>query len=101
MGGGLVALPIKALVVRPDHASFYDASFLYLLPIKGGMVFQIYFVKCKYNLDVSNGFSLGMMIFSISLILTTVLGLLLIYLIPVDSAILLYGPSGMGICLRL
>lgn len=59
--------------------------FLYLMPVKGGMLFQVYYSKKKYKLDMSKGFSLGMTVFFISLILTVVFGLVLIYIIPVDS----------------
>lgn len=59
--------------------------FLYLMPIKGGMLFQVFYSKHKYNLDLSKGFSLGMMVFLNSLLLTIFLGLSMIYLLPVDS----------------
>lgn len=59
--------------------------FLYLMPIKGGMLFQVYYSKKKYGLDLSRGFSFGVMVFINSLLLTIVLGLILVYAIPVDS----------------
>lgn len=59
--------------------------FLYLMPIKGGMLFQVFYSKHKYKLDLSKGFSLGMMVFLNSLLLTIFLGLAMVYLLPVES----------------
>ncbi|MBI1287430.1 MAG: hypothetical protein GC178_07590 [Flavobacteriales bacterium] len=59
--------------------------FLYLMPMKGGMLFQVFYSKHKYHLDMSKGFSLGLMVFLNSLLLTIFLGLAMIYLLPVDS----------------
>jgi hypothetical protein len=59
--------------------------FLYLMPLKGGMLFQVFYSKQKYKLDLSKGFSLGMMVFLNSLILTIFLGLAMVYLLPIDS----------------
>lgn len=59
--------------------------FLYLMPMKGGMLFQVFYTKHKYRLDMSKGFSLGMMVFLNSLFLTIFLGLAMVYLLPVDS----------------
>ncbi len=59
--------------------------FLYLMPIKGGMLFQVFYSKHKYGLDLSKGFSLGLMVFLNSMVLTVILGLALAYMIPVES----------------
>jgi uncharacterized membrane protein YbhN (UPF0104 family) len=59
--------------------------FLYLMPIKGGMFFQVFYSKQKYGLDLSSGFSFGVLVFLNSLLLTIVLGLVLVYTIPVRS----------------
>lgn len=59
--------------------------FLYLMPMKGGMLFQVFYSKHKYALDLSKGFSLGMTVFFSSLILTIILGLFLVYAIPIRS----------------
>lgn len=59
--------------------------FLYIMPIKGGMLFQMFYSKHKYGLDLSKGFSFGVMVFLISLILTVFLGLALLYVVPVES----------------
>lgn len=59
--------------------------FLYLMPIKGGMLFQVIYSKHKYNLDLSKGFSIGLMVFLNSIVLTVLLGLALAYFIPVES----------------
>lgn len=59
--------------------------FLYLMPVKGGMLFQVFYSKHKYKLDLSKGFSLGMTVFFMSLILTVLFGIVLIYAIPIDS----------------
>jgi uncharacterized membrane protein YbhN (UPF0104 family) len=55
------------------------------MPIKGGMLFQVFYSKHKYGLDLSKGFSLGVMIFLITLVLAAVLGLILLYTLPVNS----------------
>lgn len=59
--------------------------FLYLMPIKGGMLFQVVYSKHKYDLDLSKGFSIGLMVFLNSIVLTVLLGLGLAYAIPVES----------------
>ena len=59
--------------------------FLYVLPIKGGMLFQVIYSKHKYNLDLSKGFSIGLMVFLNSIVLTVIIGLGLAFLIPVES----------------
>lgn len=59
--------------------------FLYIMPIKGGMLFQVFYSKQKYGLDLSKGFSFGVMVFLNSLLLTVLLGLALLYFIPIRS----------------
>ncbi len=49
--------------------------FTYLMPLKGGLLFQMLYSKSKYQLDLSKGFSLGITVFLISVFLTVVLGL--------------------------
>ncbi|MCB9203363.1 MAG: flippase-like domain-containing protein [Flavobacteriales bacterium] len=71
--------------------------FLYLMPMKGGMLFQVFYTKHKYNLDLSKGFSLGMTVFFNSIFLTVFLGLGLAYLIPVESVELRATILAMGI----
>jgi uncharacterized membrane protein YbhN (UPF0104 family) len=46
----------------------------YILPIKGGLIFQTYFLKSKYGLDLSKGFSVGVLIFAVSLLVTCLAG---------------------------
>lgn len=46
----------------------------YILPIKGGLIFQTFFVKTKYGIDLSKGFSVGVLVFAASLLITCVLG---------------------------
>lgn len=59
--------------------------FLYLMPMKGGMLFQVFYSKHKYKLDLGKGFSLGMTVFFSSVLLTVFLGIGLLYLIPIES----------------
>lgn len=59
--------------------------FLYLMPMKGGMLFQVFYTRHKYHLDLSKGFSLGVTIFLSSLLLTIFLGLGMVYMLPVQS----------------
>lgn len=72
--------------------------FLYLMPVKGGMLFQVFYSKHKYKLDLSKGFSLGMTVFFMSLILTVLFGIILIYVIPIDSFELELSLWAMAIC---
>lgn len=46
----------------------------YILPVKGGLIFQTFFIKSKYDLDLSKGFSVGVLIFAVSLFVTSILG---------------------------
>ena len=71
--------------------------FLYLMPIKGGMLFQVFYSKHKYGLDLSKGFSIGLMVFLNSIFLTVILGLGLAYYIPIESPELRLTILAMGI----
>lgn len=74
-------LPVIEILILPLMMHL----FLYLMPMKGGMLFQVFYSKHKYHLDMSKGFSLGLMVFLNSLLLTIFLGLAMIYMLPVDS----------------
>jgi len=74
-------LPAKEMVQLPMMMHL----FLYLMPMKGGMLFQVFYTRHRYGLDMSKGFSLGLTVFLASLLLTVVLGLALTYIIPVNS----------------
>jgi hypothetical protein len=73
--------------------------FLYVLPIKGGMLFQVIYSKHKYDLDLSKGFSIGLMVFLNSIVLTVILGLGLAFLIPVESLELRVTILALGVAL--
>ena len=49
----------------------------YILPAKGGLIFQTVFIKVKYRIGMSKGFSVGVLVFVASLLITCVLGGLL------------------------
>lgn len=49
----------------------------YILPIKGGMLFQIVFMRVKYHVNLSKGFSVGVLVFAVSLFVTCILGSIL------------------------
>ncbi len=49
--------------------------FTYLVPLKGGLLFQIFYSRSKYQLELSKGFSLGIIVFLISVLLTVTVGL--------------------------
>ena len=36
----------------------------YILPAKGGLIYQTFFVKAKYQIDMSKGFSVGVLVFA-------------------------------------
>ena len=46
----------------------------YILPAKGGLIFQTVFTKAKYQIDMSKGFSVGVLVFVASLLITCVIG---------------------------
>jgi uncharacterized membrane protein YbhN (UPF0104 family) len=71
--------------------------FTYIIPFKGGILFQVFYSKHKYGLDLSKGFSLGVMIFLITVVLAAVLGLILLYTLPVYSPELEAGLWFMGL----
>lgn len=55
--------------------------FTYILPIKGGLIYQTFFVKAKYGLDLSKGFSVGVLVFAASLLITCFIGGALSFLV--------------------
>lgn len=59
----------------------------YILPVKGGLIYQTFFVKAKYELDMSKGFSVGVLVFAASLLITCFLGGALLFLVH-DALIL-------------
>ncbi|MCB9187083.1 MAG: flippase-like domain-containing protein [Flavobacteriales bacterium] len=69
--------------------SWADAFFLpfmmhlwtYILPVKGGLIYQTFFVKAKYGLDMSKGFSVGVLVFAASLLITCFVGGALSFLV--------------------
>jgi uncharacterized membrane protein YbhN (UPF0104 family) len=54
----------------------------YILPMKGGLIYQTFFVKAKYKLDMSKGFSVGVLVFAASLLITCFVGGALSFLVP-------------------
>lgn len=70
--------------------------FTYVMPIKGGMLFQTFFSRYKYKLDLSKGFSLGISVFLISLLITVVVGPALAFYLGLRSIILLSVLAIMG-----
>ncbi len=54
----------------------------YILPVKGGMIFQVVFMRAKYQVNLSKGFSVGVLIFAVSLFVTCLLGSLLAFQVP-------------------
>jgi len=53
----------------------------YILPMKGGLIYQTLFIKAKYNLDMSKGFSVGVLVFAASLLITCFVGSALSFLL--------------------
>lgn len=63
----------------------------YIIPVKGGLIFQTFYVKAKYHLDMSKGFSVGVLIFVASLLVTSIIGgsiSLLVYDAPILQLLL-------------
>ena len=59
----------------------------YILPVKGGLIYQTFFMKAKYKVDMSKGFSVGVLVFAASLLVTCFLGGALSFLIKDPLAI--------------
>lgn len=55
--------------------------FSYIMPVQGGMLFQTFFMKMKYKMALTKGFSTGVYLFIASLILTCVGGLILSFFV--------------------
>ncbi len=53
----------------------------YILPMKGGLIYQTFFIKAKYGLDMSKGFSVGVLVFAASLLITCFVGGALSFLV--------------------
>jgi uncharacterized membrane protein YbhN (UPF0104 family) len=70
--------------------------FVYVMPLKGGMLFQTFYSRYKYQLALSKGFSIGISVFLVSLFLTATLGLGLIFWLQIDSLILKLTLISMG-----
>jgi uncharacterized membrane protein YbhN (UPF0104 family) len=66
----------KQNVSWPDtfQLPFMMHLWTYILPVKGGLVFQTFFMKAKYKLDLSKSFSVGVLVFVASLLITCVVG---------------------------
>lgn len=61
--------------------------FSYIMPVQGGMLFQTFFMKMKYKMALTKGFSTGVYLFITSLILTCVGGLTLSFFVDGVSEI--------------
>lgn len=76
-------------IVFKDHYKIdypvFDLAFLpfqmhlftYIMPVKGGMLYQTFFMKMKHGMALSKGFSSGIYVFIASLLLTCIAGLAL------------------------
>lgn len=50
--------------------------FSYIIPANGGLLYSVYFLKKKYNISSSKGFSIGIVSIYISFIITGIFGLI-------------------------
>ena len=75
--------------------------FTYLMPLKGGLLFQIFYSRSKYYLDLSEGFSLGITVFLISVLLSVVVGLAISLNMNPVPGVLTYLLAVMGLGLVL
>ena len=66
---------------------FMMHTFSYIMPVQGGMLFQTFFMKMKYKMALSKGFSTGVYLFVASMILTCVGGLILSFFVEGVSEI--------------
>ena len=59
--------------------------FGYIIPANGGLIYSVYFLKSKYDLDSSKGFSIGIVSIYISLIISGFFGLGMCFLDSVSG----------------
>jgi uncharacterized membrane protein YbhN (UPF0104 family) len=59
----------------------------YILPVKGGLIYQTFFMKAKYGIDMSKGFSVGVLVFAASLLITCFVGGALSFMVKDPLAI--------------
>ncbi|MFT4713967.1 MAG: uncharacterized membrane protein YbhN (UPF0104 family) [Candidatus Azotimanducaceae bacterium] len=73
--------------------------FTYIIPIKGGLLFQVFYIRHKYKLELSKSFSLGITTFMVSVFLTVVIGLGLSLQLQLNTDILpsVFGIIGFGL----
>ena len=64
--------------------------FTYILPMNGGLLFQIFYMNHRHQLDMSKGLSFGFQIVLVSLLLTVILGLGLHCALGLTTGPLLY-----------
>lgn len=100
---------VMAIVFRAHYKIDYptfDLAFLpfqmhlftYLMPVKGGMLYQTFFMKMKHKMDLSKGFSSGIFVFIASLLLTCMAGLALSFQLEgVQELRLLLGLMSVGL----
>jgi len=75
--------------------------FTYIIPIKGGLLFQIFYMKRRHHLDISGGFSLGVTLFVTGLLITVVVGLALNGWLGLGTGPIFYFLALIGVALVL
>ena len=81
--------------------------FGYIIPTNGSMIYSIYFLKKKYNIDSSKGLSIGLASVYISFIITGVFGVFFFFLIEknililLSSLFLIFTPKIASLCNKL
>ncbi len=75
--------------------------FAFILPLNGGLLFQVFYMKHRHQLDLSKGVSLGFQIVLVSLLLTVVLGLGLHLILGLPTGPLLFLLLALGLGLLI
>ncbi len=72
-----ILIKLADVVLLPISMSLFS----YIIPTNGGMLYSVFFLKKKYNVDSSKGFSIGVVSIYISFIITGVFGVISIAVI--------------------
>jgi uncharacterized membrane protein YbhN (UPF0104 family) len=66
-----IKIKMQDIILLPISANLFS----YIIPTNGSIIFTSFFLKNKYNLNLSSGFSYGVFMVYVSLILTGLMGL--------------------------
>ena len=71
-----IKLTLPDILILPLSMSL----FAYIIPTNGGLLYSVYFLKKKYGIDTSKGFSIGIFSVYLSLIISGIIGLVIAFI---------------------